>query len=107
MTNPILIHPEPNKKYYLITDSSKHSWSGILVQYSEQTKDDVTKIKKNTPITYCCVGQYGSMSTKSHRCIYILVVLSRGKYTAFIVCTAIHNCSSSGSLFFASLRWNN
>ena len=24
-----------------------------------------------------------------------------------IVCTAIHNCSSSGSLFFASLRWNN
>ena len=24
-----------------------------------------------------------------------------------IECTAIHNCSSSGSLFFASLRWNN
>ena len=24
-----------------------------------------------------------------------------------IVCTVIHNCSSSGSLFFASLRQNN
>ena len=24
----------------------------------------------------------------------------------FIVCTAIHNCLSSGSLFFTTLRWN-
>ena len=33
-------------------DSSKHSWSGILVQYEEQTKGDGTKIKIPHPITY-------------------------------------------------------
>ena len=37
--------------------------------------------------------------------------MSRGKFTACIymcsLCTAIHNCSSSGSLFFASLRQDN
>ena len=33
-----------------------------------------------------------------------------GRFTVSIyikVCTVIHNCSSSGSLFFATLRWNN
>ena len=33
-------------------DTSKHSWSGILVQYSEQTKDKETIIKIPHPITY-------------------------------------------------------
>ena len=38
--------------------------------------------------------------------------MPRGKFTAYVyvcihVCTAIHNCSSSGSLFFATLRQNN
>ena len=33
-------------------DSSKHSWSGILVQYLEQTKDDDTTIKNYLSITY-------------------------------------------------------
>ena len=33
-------------------DSSKHSLSGIIIQYSEQTKDDGTKIKIPHPITY-------------------------------------------------------
>ena len=36
--------------------------------------------------------------------------MSRGKFTAYVcVCrgTAIHNSSSSGSLLFATLRWNN
>ena len=37
-TNPILVHPYPDKKYYLFTDSSKHSWSGILIQYTEQIR---------------------------------------------------------------------
>ena len=50
--NPILIYPDPNKQYYLFTDSSKWSWSGILIQYSEKTKDDGTKIKIPHPITY-------------------------------------------------------
>ena len=31
-TNLILFYPDPDKQYYLFTDSSKHSWSGILVQ---------------------------------------------------------------------------
>ena len=43
----IVIYPNPNKQY-----SSKHSWSGILIQYSEQTKDDGTKIKISHPIIY-------------------------------------------------------
>ena len=51
-TNPILIYPDPIKQYYLFMDSSKHSWSGILIQYSEQTKDNGTKIKIPHPITY-------------------------------------------------------
>ena len=48
---------------------------------------------------YCYVRQYA------------LYGMSRGKFTAYIymcsLCTAIHNYSSSGSLFFATLRWNN
>ena len=36
--------PDPNKQYYLFTDSSNHSWIGILVQYAEWTKDNGTKI---------------------------------------------------------------
>ena len=42
---PILIYPHLKKQYYLFMDSSKHSWSDILVQYAEQTKDDGTRIK--------------------------------------------------------------
>ena len=44
--------PRSKKQYFLFTDSSKHSWSGILVQYWEQTKDNGTKIKIPHPITY-------------------------------------------------------
>ena len=33
-TNPILVYPDLDKQYYLFKDSSKHSWSGILVQYT-------------------------------------------------------------------------
>ena len=51
-TNLILIYPDPNKQYFLFTDSSKHSWSGILIQHSDQTKDNWTKIKIPHPITY-------------------------------------------------------
>ena len=56
----------------------------------------------------CYVGQYASMSSKSHRYIYIYWLFCLGvNILHFIVCTAIHNCLSSGSLFFASLRQNN
>ena len=51
-TNPILFYPDPNKQYYHFTHSSKHSWSGILVQYTEQAREDGTKLKVFHPITY-------------------------------------------------------
>ena len=39
---------------------------------------------------------------------YTLQGMSRGNFTVCIyLSTAIHNYSSSGSLFFATLRWNN
>ena len=50
MTDSIFIYPNPNKQYYLFTNSSKYSWSGI--QYAEQTKDNATNIKITHPITY-------------------------------------------------------
>ena len=33
ITNPILIHSDPNKQYFLFTDCSKHSWSRILTVF--------------------------------------------------------------------------
>ena len=52
----------------------------------------------------CYVGQYEDKSFNS--LIYIFVCL-RVIILHFIVCTVIHSCLSSGSLFFASLRQNN
>ena len=37
----------------------------------------------------------------------LIVNMSRGNLLHDCVGTAIHNCLSSGSLFFATLRWNN
>ena len=51
-TNPLLIYPDPNKHYYLFTDSSKILLEWNLMQYSEQTKDNGTKIKMPYPINY-------------------------------------------------------
>ena len=52
----------------------------------------------------CYVGQYVDKSFKislsSFSCLGVILL-------HFILCTVIHNCSSSGSLFFTSLRWNN
>ena len=45
------------------------------------------------------VRQYGLIGY-SLKCLGVIIL-------HLIVCTAIHNCSSSGSLFFASLRQNN
>ena len=50
-TSPILAYLDPDKWYYLFTNSSKHSWSGILVQYDEQVKEDGKRIKY-TPSHY-------------------------------------------------------
>ena len=52
----------------------------------------------------CYVGQYRGksfeISLSSFSCLGVNIL-------CLIVCTAIHNCSSSGSIFFVSLRWNN
>ena len=59
-TNPILVYPDPDKQYYLFTDSSKHSWSGILIQHTEQVKEDGTKFKVPYYITYRSGTFHGS-----------------------------------------------
>ena len=50
--SPILAYPDPDKQYNVFTGSSKHSWSGIFIQYDEQTKEDGTKLNIPHPITY-------------------------------------------------------
>ena len=50
-TSPILAYPNLDKRYYLFMDSSKHSWSGVLVQYHEQKQEDCT-ILNVTPSNY-------------------------------------------------------
>ena len=47
----------------------------------------------------CYVQQYGLISY-SLKCLGVIIL-------HMIVCTAIHHCLSSGSLFFATLRQNN
>ena len=49
--SPILASPDPVLYIYLFTDSSKHSWSGILIQHTAQTKEQ-TKIKVPHPTAY-------------------------------------------------------
>ena len=49
---PILVYLDPDKQYYLFTDSSKHSWSDIFVQYTEQEREDGSKFKVPHTITY-------------------------------------------------------
>ena len=51
-TNPILVYPDPDKQYYPFMDSSKHSQSNILVQYTEHLREDGTILKVPHPITY-------------------------------------------------------
>ena len=79
---PVLHVPNRQGRFHLYSDTSKFAAGSALYQ-----------------IQNCYVRQYA------------LYGMSRGKFTAYIymcsLCTAIHNYSSSGSLFFATLRWNN
>ena len=75
-------------------------WSSMQGICAQLTREGLCSIA----LCYCYVGQYTSMTLKSH--IYIFVCLGV-IILHLIVCTAIHNYSSSGSLFFASLRQNN
>ena len=68
--------PDPDKQFYLFTDSSKHSWSGILIQYMGQVKEDGTKLNVTHPITYQSGTFQGSQKnwstlTKEAYAIYI------------------------------------
>ena len=56
-------------------DSSKHSWSGILVQYTEQTREDGTKFKVPHPITYQSGNIKGSQKnlSTSTKEVYIMI----------------------------------
>ena len=74
--SPILVSPDPNKEYYLFTDSSKHPWSGILIQYQEHVKEDGTIVNVLHPITYqSCTFQSSqknwSVLTKETYAIYM------------------------------------
>ena len=51
-SSPILVYPDLDKRYYLLTDSSKHSWSGILILYHENVKEDGTIVNVPHPIKY-------------------------------------------------------
>ena len=51
-TNPILIYPDPYKQCCLFMDSIKLSCNGIIIQYTEQIKEDRTKLKMLHPVTY-------------------------------------------------------
>ena len=64
-TIPILVYSEPDKQYYLFIDSSKHSWSGILVQYTEKIKENDIKLKVPHPIMYQSGTFQGSQKTWS------------------------------------------
>ena len=45
ITSPILVYPDLVMQYCLFTDSSRHSCSGILIQYIEQVKEDGTELR--------------------------------------------------------------
>ena len=48
----ILVYPDPDKQYCLFNDRGKHTWSGILVQYTEQMKKDGINLNITHPIIY-------------------------------------------------------
>ena len=64
-TNHIFVYPDPDKQYYLFTDSSKYSWSGILIQYTEQVRENGTALKIPHPITYQSATFQGSQKNRS------------------------------------------
>ena len=65
MTSPILAYYDPDKQYYLFTESSKHLLSVILVQYTEQEQENGTKLNLSHPITYQSETFQGSQKSWS------------------------------------------
>ena len=64
-TDPILVYLDPDKQYYLFTDSNKHSWSSILIQYAEQARINGTKLKVPQPTIYKSGALQGSQENWS------------------------------------------
>ena len=62
-TNPILVYPNPDKQYHLFMDSNKYFWNGILIQYTEQIREDSTKLKVPLPII-CQSGTFQGFQKK-------------------------------------------
>ena len=93
-------------KYLLLATLAHNTFnSPYLANYSPYELTFGRKPKILIDIeTDCYVGRYMDksfrISSSSFLCLGVIIL-------HFIVCTVIHNCSSSGSLFFASLRWNN
>ena len=50
--SPVPLHPDPNKQYYLFTDASSHTWSGVLTQTREILKQNGKLDVTYHPITY-------------------------------------------------------
>ena len=55
----------------------------------------------------CAVYQISVLLCKAVQSNQLIFICLGVIILHIIVCTVIHNCSSSGSLFFASLRQNN
>ena len=49
---PALIYPDPSKQYHLFTDTSNHTWSGVLTLTRETLKDNGKLDITYHPITY-------------------------------------------------------
>ena len=80
-TSPILAYQDPDKQYYLLPDSSKHSWIRNVVQDDEQMKDDATKLNIPHPITYQSGTFQGSQeiwSTLTKEACDLCVILQSG-----------------------------
>ena len=65
ISGPILVYPNPIKQENMFSDSSIHSWSGILMQYHDQVKEDETIVYLPFPRTYRNSTFQGSQKNRS------------------------------------------
>ena len=60
-----MAYPSLDKQYYLFTDNSKTSLSGIVIQYYEEVKEDGTIVNVPHPITFQSGTFHGSQKNGS------------------------------------------
>ena len=73
--SPILIFQDSKQPYVLITDASKHSWSGMLFQERVTNRDD-SNVKSFLPIT--CANDTSVGSEKNW------TILTKEVYTIYM-----------------------